>query len=186
MEEKLEQRPRDLVRVVLYGPESTGKTTLAQGLAAHFNTQWVPEFSRDYLQKKWDAERRICGTEDMLPIAEGQMQLENTLAASAEELLVLDTNLMESVVYSRAYFNGYVDSLLLKQALKANYDLYLLTYIDVPWEADDLRDKPQEREAMFDRFRDTLEQYELPYEVIKGTYQERLELAVAIIEKLLQ
>ena len=186
MEEKLEQRSRGLKKVVLFGPESTGKTTLAKGLAEHFNTEWVPEFSRGYLQKKWEEERKICGREDMLPIAHGQMELENTLAKSARELLICDTNLLESVVYSRIYFDGFCHPSLLKHALKADYDLYLLTYIDIPWIKDDLRDRPGEREYMFSRFQDTLDAYDLPYRIIRGNYQERFDSAVAIIKNLIE
>ena len=186
MEEKLEQRARDIKRVVLYGPESTGKTTLARALAEYFETEWVPEYSREYLQKKWDEEKLICGREDMLPIAAGQMQLENSLAETAEKVLICDTNLLESVVYSQIYFDGYCDPQLLKHALKADYDLYLLTYIDIPWIKDDLRDRPGEREYMFGRFQDTLDAYDLPYRIIRGNYQERFDSAVAIIKNLIE
>ena len=103
MEEKLKQKPANLVRVVLFGPESTGKTTLAQRLAKHYNTQWVPEFMREYLQDKWDREQKSCEPKDLLPIAEGQMRLENELAQSASDILICDTDLLELKVYSRAY-----------------------------------------------------------------------------------
>ena len=186
MEEKLEQRSRDLKRVVLYGPESTGKTTLAKTLAEYFDTKWVPEFSRNYLQKRWDEEKHICGREDMLPIAAGQMQLENQLAETANEVLICDTNLLESVVYSQIYFEGYCHPSLLKHALKAEYDLYLLTYIDIPWIRDDLRDKPLQREFMFDKFKETLDVYDLPYRIIRGDYQQRFDSAVSIIKNLIE
>jgi len=185
MEEKLEQRSRDLKRVVLFGPESTGKTTLARTLAEYFNTEWVPEYSREYLQKKWDEEQLICGREDMLPIAAGQMQLENTLAETAKEVLICDTNLLESVVYSQIYFDGYCPPQLHKHALKAEYDLYLLTYIDIPWINDDLRDKPLQREFMFSKFKDALDTHDLPYRIIRGNYQERFDSAVSIIKNLI-
>lgn len=186
MEKELEQRPRNLLRVVLYGPESTGKTTLAKALAEHFDTEWVPEFSRDYLQAKWDREGAVCGREDMLPIARGQMALENELAEKANKVLFCDTNLLESVVYSRAYFNGYCDERLLKPALKNHYDLYFLTYIDLPWVKDDLRDRPDQRDVMFNLFRETLEQNNKPYKIIRGDYQQRFDSAVETIDKLLR
>ena len=69
MEEKLKQIKSSCKRVVLYGPESTGKTTLAQKLSDHYNEPWVPEFARDYLQKIWDQEKRVCEPKDLLPIA---------------------------------------------------------------------------------------------------------------------
>jgi len=185
MEEKLEQRSRDLKKIVLFGPESTGKTTLAKDLAEYFKTEWVPEFSRGYLQKKWNEEGKICGREDMLPIAYGQMALENSKAESANELLICDTNLLESVVYSQIYFNGYCHPSLLKHALKAQYDLYLLTYIDLPWVKDDLRDRPEHRDLMFASFKKALEDYNLPYRIIRGEGQDRFNLAVETIETLI-
>ena len=77
MEEKLKQIKSNCKRVVLYGPESTGKTTLAIELAKHFNVHWVPEYAREYLQKVWESEKRIWEPKDILPIAFGQMELEN-------------------------------------------------------------------------------------------------------------
>ena len=73
MEEKLKQIKSSCKRVVLYGPESTGKTTLARKLSAHYKAPWVPEFARDYLQKIWNQEKRICEPKDLLPIAIGQI-----------------------------------------------------------------------------------------------------------------
>ena len=186
MERKLEQRSRDLLKIVLFGPESTGKTTLARRLAAHFGTEWVPEFSRDYLQQKWDEEQKICEIKDILPIAEGQMQLENAAAAKAKNVLICDTNLLETVVYSQVYYEGHCDPILLKQALKAHYDLYFLTYIDIPWVEDDLRDRPHQRELMFAKFKATLDRYNQPYHILKGNYEERFDVAVKTIEELLK
>ena len=185
MEAKLEQRgPRNLIKIVLFGPESTGKTTLAQMLAQHYNTKWVPEYMREYLQVKWDRQQKTCEPHDLLPIAKGQMALENEMAAGAEELLFCDTNLLELVVYSRAYYDEFVDDALLKPALKAQYDLYFLTYIDVPWEEDDLRDRPLQRDQMFHRFKSTLDKNALPYRLLQGNLQQRFETAVKIIEEL--
>jgi HTH-type transcriptional repressor of NAD biosynthesis genes len=186
METKLEQRPRDILRIVLYGPESTGKTTLAKKLAEHFNTTWVPEYSRDYLQEKWEREKLVCQPEDILPIAEGQIMLENRQAEKAEKVLFCDTNLLETVVYSKAYYADYCDPAVLKHALKAHYDLYFLMYIDVPWVEDDLRDRPHDRELMFAKFKKPLDDYNKPYRILKGDFQERFDTAVEIIEELLK
>ena len=186
MEKELEQRPCSVLRVVLYGPESTGKTTLAKKLAEHFKTEWVPEFSRDYLQQKWDKEQKICEKKDILPITKGQIALENEKVKSANKVLFCDTNLLETVVYSQAYYDGFCDPAVLKHALKAQYDLYFLTYIDVPWVEDDLRDRPHQREEMFSKFKHPLDQYHLPYVILKGNFQERFEAAVEKIEELLK
>lgn len=185
MEEKLKQKPGNLVKIVLFGPESTGKTTLSRQLAAHYNTIWVPEYMREYLQKKWDTERKTCEPEDMLPIAEGQIQRENGNADSAKEFLFCDTDLMELKVYSEVYY-GKCDPEIEKFALQNRYDLYFLTYIDVPWEGDDLRDKPGEREEMFRYFKNTLDVHDRPYVILKGSKEKRLQQALKCIEKLVR
>ena len=185
MEEKLKQIKSGCKKVVLYGPESTGKTTLSIELSKHFNTKWVPEYAREYLQTIWDNEKRICEPTDILPIAIGQMKLENELVKKTKSLLICDTNLFETMVYSKYYYEGNCDPLLEKYALKNDYDLYLLTDIDVPWEKDDLRDKPNEREESFEIFKNELIQNNLPFRIISGTRTERLKKAVNYINKII-
>ena len=186
MEEKLKQQLANCIKVVLFGPESTGKTTLSQQLARHYNSVWTPEYARGYLQDIWNNERRTCLPKDLLPIAEGQMKLENELAKKTNSVLICDTDLLETKVYSEAYYLGSCDPILEKYALQNTYDLYFLTYIDVPWEADDLRDKPNERERMFKAFENTLIKYKRPYVILKGTKKERLEKAVNQIDQLIK
>ena len=82
MEENLKQHPsvtneKTVLRIAFYGPESTGKSTIAAQLAEAFDTVWAPEFARNYLQDKWNESGAICQPEDLLPIAIGQTQLEN-------------------------------------------------------------------------------------------------------------
>ena len=185
MENTLKQQPANCIKIVLFGPESTGKTTLSKMLAKHYKTVWVPEYARTYLQNKWDNEGKICEPDDLLPIAIGQMQLENQLAQNANRLLICDTDLLETKVYSETYYNGFCPPLLKKYALKNTYDLYFLTYIDVPWEADDLRDKPHEREAMFKAFQNELITQKLPYVLLKGDKTERFNTAINHINKTL-
>ena len=186
MEEKLKQQSSDCLKVVLYGPESTGKTTLSRQLARHYNSVWVREYAREYLQNKWNNERKTCEPYDLLPIAIGQMALENELAKKTNSVLICDTDLLETKVYSEAYYDGTCDPLLEKYALENSYDLYFLTYIDVPWEADDLRDKPKEREYMFNAFKDELEKQNKPYVLLKGGKKERLQKAIKHIDELLK
>lgn len=186
MAEKLAQRPSSVLKIVFFGPESTGKTTLAEMLAEHFETVWVEEYMREYLQKKWDTQQKICEPEDMLPIAQGQMQRENELTGKANRLLFCDTDLLELKVYSEAYYDGFCDPQLLKHALNNRYDLYFLMYIDVPWTPDDLRDKPYDRVGMFKRFEEALQQAGKPYVVLKGDLEERFQTAVSEINKLLK
>lgn len=186
MEEKLKQEPSDLIKIVLFGPESTGKTTLSQQLARHYNTVWVPEYAREYLQDKWNNERKTCEPQDLLPIAEGQMRLENTLAKKASDVLICDTDLLETKVYSEAYYLGHCDPILEQHALENTYDLYFLTYIDVPWEYDELRDRPDQREEMFNYFKDALERYNRNFIILKGDKKTRLATAIQHINPLLQ
>ncbi len=185
MEKKLSQKSINLVKVVLFGPESTGKTTLSRQLARHYNTVWAPEFARDYLQEKWNNERKICEQEDILPIAEGQIQLENDLAKKADKLLICDTDLLETKVYSEEYYGGFVDPKLDEAAIENSYDIYFLTYIDTPWEEDDLRDRPEQRLEMFNAFENTLKKHNRPYVLLKGDKETRFKKATEIIDKLI-
>ena len=93
---------------------------------------------------------------------------------------------METKVYSEAYYDGACDPHLEKYAVGNFYDLYFLTYIDMPWEADDLRDKPHERELMFEAFEAALKTYNKPYVVLKGTMRERFKLAKDQIDELIK
>jgi NadR type nicotinamide-nucleotide adenylyltransferase len=186
MEKYLKQQPSDCIKIVLFGPESTGKTTLSRQLARYYNSVWVPEYAREYLQNKWNEERKTCESDDLLPIAKGQMRLENKLAKKTDSVLICDTDLLETKVYSETYYSGSCDPILEKYALKNTYDLYFLTYIDTPWEADDLRDKPHERLRMFKAFEEALIKYERPYVLLKGGKRERLDLAVKHIDELLK
>lgn len=184
MEEKLKQLPKsgssEIVKVALFGPESTGKTTLAIQLAEYFKTAWVPEFARDYLQQKWDKTAQICDVNDMLPIAYGQTKLENETLSTANKFLFCDTNLLVTKVFSEVYYN-FCDPLLDKAARKHDYDLFFLTDIDVPWEKDDLRDKPEERESVFAVFKQTLIDDNKPFITLSGDKNLRLKKAISII-----
>jgi len=186
MEKALEQHPVNLIKVVLFGPESTGKTTMSELLAKHYDTVWVAEYAREYLQEKWNNERKTCEDSDLIPIAKGQIALENKLARKADRILICDTDLLETKVYSEEYYGGFVHPELDKYALKNQYDLYLLTNIDTPWEADDLRDRPDQRQEMFQAFENTLIRYERPYIKLNGSIKERLAIATFEIDKLLQ
>jgi len=187
MEKNLKQLPKpgssEIIKIALFGPESTGKTTLAIQLAEHFKTAWAPEFARDYLQEKWEKSGQICDVNDMLPIAYGQTKLENDSLAIANKFLFCDTNLLVTKVFSEVYYN-YCDPLLEKAALKHEYDLFFLTNIDVPWEKDDLRDKPEGRESVFAVFKQTLIDNNKPFITLSGDKDLRLHKAISIVNDL--
>ena len=183
MEENLKQQPTEVIKIALYGPESTGKSTLAQQLADEYNTLWVREFARDYLQKKWDATQQICQPEDLLPIAIGQIQLENEALEKANEYLFCDTNLLVTKVFSDTYY-GYCDPIIASAAKDHNYDLVFLTDVDFPWEKDDLRDNPENRQETLAIFEQELINNKKPYIKLSGNKEERLEKAIQIIKDL--
>lgn len=184
MEEYLKQKPSNCLKIVLFGPESTGKTVLARQLAAYYNTLFVPEYSRTYALDKLKTNEMLTD-KDVMPIAKGQIFLENELTTTAEKLLICDTNLLETKVYAELYYKGFYNVDLSASVTQNYYNLYFLTYIDVPWEADDVRDRPDERETMFNAFEKALKDYNKPYVLIKGTFKERFDLAVKHIDHLI-
>lgn len=180
MEKNLTQTGGPVRRVALIGPESTGKTTLAQALAERFDTHWVPEYMRGYCQRLWDGQQLTCRWQDLLPIAYGQMQAENRLAETARGFLFCDTCLWELAVYADLYF-GDCPPELERAARASHYHAVFLTDIDVPWVADDLRDKPQEREKVFALFEDFLRRNGIAFTVLRGTHEERMRQAEAVL-----
>ena len=172
-----------LKKVVVIGPESTGKSTLSQALAAHFSCPWVPEFARYYI----DTLERPYNYEDLLAIAKGQIQLEETQSNVANELLICDTDLHVIQVWSHHKF-GKVHDWILQQIESRAYDLYLLTAIDIPWEDDPQREHPQPemRQYFFGIYKELLLKKKLPFEIISGTEAERLQKAIAIVQNMLR
>lgn len=186
MEEKLQQiQNNHCLKIVLFGPESTGKSSLATELAKCYDTVYVEEFSRTYAETM--AKKKLALTKkDVLPIAIGQMQLENEQIKKANRLLICDTDLLETQVYSKFYYNGFCPKLVEKYALINQYDLYLLTYIDILWEADGIRDQPNNRLQMFKAFEHAIITSKKPYVIVKGTFKERLSICKDQIDKLLK
>lgn len=185
MEKTLVQRQSDCLKIVLFGPESTGKTTLAEQLAAHFKTVWVPEYMRSYLQEKWNSKAEKISKEDLLPIAAGQIALENKLVQKANNFLFCDTNLLELHVYCTYYYNGWCPSKITEAIENQQYDFYFLTDIDIPWQPDDLRDRPNDRLGLFRNFEEALISRQLPYKVLSGTQENRLTSAIKMLQKYL-
>ena len=185
MEENLKQQHTNIIKIAMVGPESTGKTTLAKQLAAHYDTVWAPEFAREYLQNKYNETGQTCEPEDLLPIAVGQVKLENDRLLTANQLLFCDTNLMVTKVFSEIYYN-YCDPVLDKAARKHKYDLIFLTDVDVPWVKDDLRDKEDNREETFAVFKNALIENNKPFITLSGSSELRLEKAITIIDNLMK
>ena len=184
MEKHLKQHPSNCIKVVLFGPESTGKTTLAKALAEYYNTTWVPEYARTYLENKWHQLGEICSPEDIFPIAVGQIRLENEAVKKANTFLFCDTTPLSTQVYSEAYFKGWCDQKVVHANKKNSYDVYFLTDIDVPWEKDLLRDRPNQREEMLETFASALTKRNLTYTLLRGSHKERMKLAIEKLNKL--
>lgn len=185
MEKALRQAASGCIRICLFGPESSGKSTLSRKLSQHYNAPLVLEYAREYLQHLWETEQKICRPKDLLPIAAGQINLENKAISTAEKMIICDTDLLSTKVYSEAYYDGWCPELLHKMALENNYDLYLLCYIDTPWTQDDLRDRPERREEMYLHFKSALEKYNRPFIAVKGSVDERTQISIKAIDKLL-
>ena len=185
MEENFEQQQSAIIKIAFYGPESTGKTTLAMQLANYYKTVMVPEFARNYLQEKWDTSKTVCTPDDLLPIALGQIKSENDALSKANKIIFCDTNLLATKAYSEIYYNS-CNPIIDELAKKHLYDLVFLTSIDVPWEKDDLRDKPNERETVFEKFESVLIETNKPYLILSGDKNERFEKSVAIVNDLIK
>ena len=170
-----------LLRVVLIGPECTGKTVLAQALARRYGVPWSPEFARAFV----DAVRRPLTGADVEPIARGQIANEDEAAARATRLLLLDTDLVSTVVYS-CHYNGFCPGWI-EQAARARLgDLYLLHHVDTPWLEDgNQREAPDRRVELFGRFRGTLNRMGALIIDIRGSWEEREAAAAAAIDRLL-
>lgn len=168
-------------RVVVTGPESTGKTTLASRLARHFGTVFVPEFAREYLSR--DGGRvGVCAEEDIEPIARGQIDAEARGAEAARGgLLVCDTDLIVTRIYARHYF-GRCPGWIEEEIGLRRYDLHLLLDIDVPWVPDPLRDQGHARPEFRDLFQRELLAHGCKFVEISGDWDARFAKAVEAIE----
>jgi NadR type nicotinamide-nucleotide adenylyltransferase len=166
-----------VIKVVLTGPESTGKTELAQRLGQHYRAPVAAEFVRDF------AARRDGKIEfgDHGAIARGQMSSEDRAIAIAGDVVILDTDLVSTVVYCEHYF-GRVPEWIAAEARARAGQLYLLMEPDIPWQADGVRDRPERREEMHGLFRDRLREYGLRYIEIRGKGEERFQAAVDAID----
>ena len=169
-----------LIHIAIVGPESTGKSTLSAMLATHYKTCWVKEYAREYI----DQLDRPYEEHDLEEIARGQILLENQLRPSANRILICDTNLIVIKVWSE-YKYGHCQDWILKEIPRMNYDLHLLTYIDIPWENDPQREHPEKRAYFYDVYKQELEFWNCRYVEIRGNMKDRFNRSVSEINTLL-
>lgn len=171
-------------KIVIIGPESTGKSTLCTLLADHYKTEWCSEFARDYLLSNG----MDYNTADLVNIAKGQLALEDEITTTINEppLLFVDTDMYVMKVWSEYVF-GECDFFILDQIVKRKYDYYLLCNIDLPWVKDELREYPDEkpRIELFNIYKDLLINQTVPWTMISGTYEERLAKAIEAVDALI-
>lgn len=164
-------------KIAIIGPESTGKSTLSIELAACYRAGWVPEYAREYLQglpSKYEET-------DLLHIARGQLDAEDCLG-KRENVLFCDTDLYVIKVWSEHSY-GRCDPWILTQIARRKYDLYLLTFIDVPWTQDPQREHPEPRmrEYFYRQYLDIVLHAGVPWADIRGNRRQRLAQAVAAV-----
>ncbi|MFH1297800.1 MAG: ATP-binding protein [Bacteroidota bacterium] len=176
-------------RIAITGPESTGKSMLAEQLANHYHTLWVAEFAREYI----DQLGRPYEEHDILTIAGGQLNLEKeaeeALAkekwihghAGRKQYLFCDTELLVTKIWSEVKFSR-CDAWILKQLEVYSYDLYLLCYIDTPWEEDPQREHPHMREQLFNLYYDEMLERGWNFRVVSGLGEERLRNAIKFVD----
>lgn len=172
-------RPFFVKRIAIVGAESTGKTTIAQKLAEHFQTTWTPEFARALLDEK----NADCELSDIPLIAKGQLETEEQQARESNKVLFCDTDLMTTCIWSEYLFKE-CPAWIKEASEKQKYDLTLLMNIDVPWIEDPQRPAPHLREYFLDWFKRELEKRKRNYVLISGNYEERFKQAVKEISKL--
>jgi NadR type nicotinamide-nucleotide adenylyltransferase len=169
----------DLIKIAVVGPESTGKSTIAQAVARHFDTVCVPEYAREYC-KNLHNEYTL---QDEVNMYYGQIALENTLIPLAKNnLLICDTTIMTIKIWCD-YLFGDTPQDVKDEINNRHYDLYLLMDIDLPWEEDPLRDFPEHREHFMGVWESELKSLKANYIIISGLGDERLKNALEAINR---
>lgn len=163
-------------KIVIIGPESTGKSTLCSQLAGHYQTVWCPEFAREYLVTRG----KDYTYADLLNIAQGQLQLEDQMEEEARNgLYFIDTDMYVMKVWCEVAFEQ-CHTWILKQIAARKYDLYFLCNTDLPWVPDELREYPDlaMRQRLFRMYKDILINAGVPWIEVSGTDAARLQIAV--------
>lgn len=162
---------------VIIGPESTGKTTLCKQLAEYFNGLWIPEYARFYIEQI----KRPYTYEDVIHIAQKQIEMEENLKMDTYDFLFLDTDLIITKVWLIHVFGKYpnwIDDYLKKTYRKS----YLICAPDLPWEYDPVRENPHLRDYLFNRYIKEVETYGYNYSIIKGKEKQRIKNAIHCID----
>lgn len=171
------KKAHTIIRIALIGPESTAKSTLSEALAKHYQTVWVKEYAREYLQNKIGN----YNLEDIIEITKHQLLIENKLIEEANKYIFVDTELIISKVWCEDVFQS-CPAWIEKSIVENKYDLYLLTFPDILWIADPLRENPSRREFFFDWYERELNSIQANYTVIKGVGNSRLQNSIDAIE----
>ncbi len=180
MEKTNEQlQGRDIIKVAIVGPESTGKTTLGNDLALHYQTQCVPEYAREHLEKVGGHYEEA----DLLAIAKKQLALEGEYHKSCKNILICDTNLLVIKVWAEHKYNS-CHPFILNELKDYHYNLSILCDIDIPWEPDPLREHPNSRKYFFDLYKKELTTLGINHIVVSGNQKERLHSAISAINNL--
>ncbi len=174
-----------LQKVVIIGPESTGKSTLCQQLAKHYQTYCCPEFARQYLTEHGSR----YTYNDLLTIAEGQISLEDDYIQKAaienKKFLFIDTDMYVMKIWCEFVFKK-CHSYILQQIIDRKYELFLLCNPDLPWVPDPLREYPdlERREKLYKMYKDILVNQSVPWTDIRGETKQRLKTAITAVEQL--
>ncbi|QNF35867.1 ATP-binding protein [Adhaeribacter swui] len=169
-----------MIKIGITGPESTGKSTLAEQLANHYGAVWVPEYAREYLA---NLQRPYTQT-DVAQIASGQLARMDQALKQNPKLIFFDTELIVLKIWLENAYGTSPD--WLRQAIEQqNIDLYLLMDIDLPWEPDPQREHPHLRQFFYDWYQRELKAHKFNFVTISGSYQHRLQAARQQIDKLL-
>ncbi len=163
-------------RISITGPESTGKSMLAQQLAARYQTVYVPEVARTYL----DTLGRPYTYDDLLLIAQEQFRLEEEMAGRANRYLFCDTDFIVLKIWSYDKFLK-CDPWILEKVRRHRYDRYLLMDIDLPWQPDPQREDPSRRDFLFSLYQAELDRIGADYYIVSGRQEERVENAVRVV-----
>ncbi len=169
----------EIKKVCVIGPECTGKSDLSQFLADHYDTTWVQEYARAYL----DMLMQPYTQADLTKIAHGQLRMEDEWAIQANKVLICDTNLITIKIWSEHKF-GECDPEILEKIEERHYDLYLLCYIDIPWQDDPQREHPDKREHFWQIYKNEIVRTGIPFVEIQGSRESRRTKAIDAIEKI--